>query len=176
MSIHPDAGKPAGPAQLVNIPRLITAYYSDRPDAEVPAQRVSFGTSGHRGSSLQRTFNEWHILAIAQGICIYRKHQGIDGPLFIGIDTHALSEPAFASAMEVLAANSVETMIAANRLNTIAAERPGWRMGSSSRHRTIHRRTVVLNTILRMAARRIVRPRLLYKRAPTNSWPASCRA
>jgi phosphoglucomutase len=115
MSIHPDAGKPASPAQLVNIPRLITAYYSDRPDADVPAQRVSFGTSGHRGSSLQRTFNEWHILAIAQGICIYRKHHGIDGPLFIGIDTHALSEPAFASALEVLAANSVETMIAANR-------------------------------------------------------------
>jgi len=115
MSIDPAAGQLADPAKLVNIPRLITAYYSDRPDASIPAQRVSFGTSGHRGSSLHRTFNEWHIVAIAQGICVYRKQHGIDGPLFLGIDTHALSEPAFASAMEVLAANGIHTMIARNR-------------------------------------------------------------
>ncbi|HWZ33314.1 MAG TPA: phosphoglucomutase (alpha-D-glucose-1,6-bisphosphate-dependent) [Bryobacteraceae bacterium] len=115
MSVDPAAGQPADPAKLVNIPRLITAYYSDRPDPNIPSQRVSFGTSGHRGSSLHRTFNEWHILAIAQGICVYRKQYGIDGPLFLGIDTHALSEPAFASAMEVLAANGIDTMIACNR-------------------------------------------------------------
>ena len=81
---------------LVNIPRLVAAYYTERPDPSVPAHRVSFGTSGHRGSSFTCSFNEWHVLAIAQAICRYRAQQGIDGPLFLGIDTHALSEPAFA--------------------------------------------------------------------------------
>jgi len=114
MAINPAAGHPADPSSLVNVARLVTAYFSDLPDPKVPAQRVSFGTSGHRGSSLHRAFNEWHILAIAQAICAYRKAQGIDGPLFIGIDTHALSEPAFASALEVLAANQVHLMIAPN--------------------------------------------------------------
>src|ERR1044071_552214 len=111
MRIHPAAGKPADPATLVNIPRLISAYFVERPDPSVRAQQVSFGTSGHRGSSFDNSFNEWHILAITQAICEYRRANGIDGPLFLGIDTHALSEPAFASAMEVLAANSVEVMI-----------------------------------------------------------------
>jgi phosphoglucomutase len=111
MSISPYAGKPAEPGILTNIPRLVTAYYSLRPDPAVLAQRVAFGTSGHRGSSLDYAFNEAHILAISQAICLYRKQQGIDGPLFLGIDTHALSEPAFASAMEVLAANGVEVMV-----------------------------------------------------------------
>jgi len=97
---------------LVNIPRLITAYYTDVPDPFIPAQRVAFGTSGHRGSALQKAFNEWHILAITQAICLYRKLQHIDGPLFLGMDTHALSVPAFASSLEVLAANGVEVMIA----------------------------------------------------------------
>jgi phosphoglucomutase len=97
---------------LVNVPRLVTAYYTDTPDPSVPEQRVSFGTSGHRGSALQRSFNEWHILAISQAICLYRKQQEIDGPLFLGIDTHALSAPAFATALEVLAANGVDVMIA----------------------------------------------------------------
>ncbi len=110
----PLAGKPAEPALLVNIPRLITAYFSERPDAGVPEHRVSFGTSGHRGSSLHGSFNEWHILAMAQAICLYRSHRGIDGPLFLGIDTHALSVPAFSSALEILAANEVDVMIAAN--------------------------------------------------------------
>ena len=91
---------------------MVTAYFADRPDPKIPEQRVSFGTSGHRGSSLHRAFNEWHILAITQAICAYRKEQGIDGPLFLGIDTHALSEPAFASALEVLAANEVHVLIA----------------------------------------------------------------
>ena len=107
--INPLAGKPAPAASLVNIPRLITAYYSERPDPEVPAQRVAFGTSGHRGSSFDVGFNEAHVLSISQAICEYRKQQGIDGPLFLGIDTHALSQPAFESALEVLAANGVDT-------------------------------------------------------------------
>ena len=109
--IHPLAGQPAEAAALVNIPRLVTAYYAERPDASISTQRVAFGTSGHRGSSFNASFNEWHVLAISQAICEYRKGQGIDGPLFLGIDTHALSTPAFASALEVLAANGVEVMI-----------------------------------------------------------------
>ncbi len=111
MSLSPQAGKAADPAMLENIPRLVTAYFVNHPDPSVPAQRVSFGTSGHRGSSLDSSFNEDHILAVTQAICHYRKDQGIDGPLFLGMDTHALSEPAFATALEVLAANSVEVMI-----------------------------------------------------------------
>ena len=111
--IDPLAGRPAPVASLVNVPRLITAYYSERPDPAVPAQRVAFGTSGHRGSSFDLSFNEAHVLAISQAICEYRKRQGIDGPLFIGFDTHALSAPAFATALEVLAGNGVELMMAA---------------------------------------------------------------
>jgi phosphoglucomutase len=107
----PRAGKPADPSQLVNVPRLITAYYALKPDVSVPAQRVSFGTSGHRGSSFSAGFNENHILAITQAICEYRAEQGTNGPLFLGMDTHALSEPALVSALEVLAANGVVTMI-----------------------------------------------------------------
>src|SRR5471032_2862449 len=105
------AGKAVDPANLVNVPRLITAYFTEKPDLSVPAQRVAFGTSGHRGSSFLNSFNEQHILAITQAICLYRAQQGTDGPLFVGMDTHALSEPAFASALEVFAANGVETMI-----------------------------------------------------------------
>jgi phosphoglucomutase len=99
---------------LVNVPRLVTAYYSERPDPGVHEQRVHFGTSGHRGSAFQQSFNEWHILAIAQAICDYRNGQHIGGPLFLGMDTHALSEPAFVSALEVLTANGVEVMIDAD--------------------------------------------------------------
>jgi phosphoglucomutase len=113
MKVSPLAGKLPEPEMLVNVPKLITAYYTDVPDPSIPAQRVSFGTSGHRGSALQNAFNEWHILAITQAICLYRKLQHIDGPLFLGVDTHALSMPAFASSLEVLAANGVEVMIAA---------------------------------------------------------------
>jgi len=111
MKVSPLAGKPATPAMLVNVPRLVTAYYVQQPDPSIPAQRVAFGTSGHRGSAFDIAFNEAHILATTQAICTYRGQQKIDGPLFLGMDTHALSEPAFASAMEVLAANGVETMI-----------------------------------------------------------------
>jgi phosphoglucomutase len=114
MNINPMAGKPASESMLVNVPKLVDAYYSERPDPAIPSQRVVFGTSGHRGSSFEGSFNEWHILAITQAICEYRKANGIDGPLFLGIDTHALSKPAFSSAMEVLAANGVDVMISAN--------------------------------------------------------------
>lgn len=112
MKRSPDAGKPAAASMLVNVPELITAYYTEVPDPAIPAQRVSFGTSGHRGSAFDQAFNEWHILAISQAICLYRKRQKIDGPLFLGMDTHALSVPALASALEVLAANGVDVMLA----------------------------------------------------------------
>ncbi len=111
MNISPLAGKPATKEMLVNVPRLITAYYSGKPDVSVPEQLVSFGTSGHRGSAFKNSFNENHILAITQAICLYRNQLKIDGPLFIGFDTHALSAPAFTTAMEVLAANGVNVMI-----------------------------------------------------------------
>src|SRR5512139_2918993 len=111
MGTDPNAGKPADPKGLVSIPRLVAAYYTGRPDAANPAQRVAFGTSGHRGSSLSLSFNEAHILAITQAICEHRAKEGATGPLFLGMDTHALSEPAFRTALEVLAGNGVTTMV-----------------------------------------------------------------
>jgi phosphoglucomutase len=111
--INPRAGQLAAAADLVDVQKLIAAYFADQPDPGVPEQRVAFGTSGHRGSSFDRSFNEWHILAITQAICLYRKQEKIDGPLFLGIDTHALSRPAMNSAVEVLAANQVELLLAA---------------------------------------------------------------
>jgi len=115
MTISPLAGQPAPASMLVNVPRLVSAYYTDHPDVAVAAERVAFGTSGHRGSAFARTFNEAHILAISQAICNYRASHGITGPLFLGIDTHALSEPAAISALEVLAANNVDVMIDCDR-------------------------------------------------------------
>lgn len=112
MNISPLAGKPAPPDQLVNIPQLITAYYSGIPDSSNPAQSIAFGTSGHRGSAFDNSFNENHILAITQAICLYRQKEKTEGPLFMGIDTHALSFPAYVTALEVLAANNVEVIIA----------------------------------------------------------------
>jgi phosphoglucomutase len=109
--VSPLAGKIADPSMLVNVPRLVTAYFANQPDPSVPAQRVAFGTSGHRGSSFNNAFNEAHILAVSQAVCDHRKKAGVDGPLFIGIDTHALAEPALVSALEVFAANGVEVMI-----------------------------------------------------------------
>jgi phosphoglucomutase len=114
MKIDPRAGQQAAACDLVDVPKLVTAYFENRPDPAIPEQRVIFGTSGHRGSSFRNSFNEWHILAITQAICLYRRHHGIDGPLFLGIDTHALSRPAFESALEVLAKNGVEVMLAEN--------------------------------------------------------------
>ncbi|MBT8339591.1 MAG: alpha-D-glucose phosphate-specific phosphoglucomutase [Desulfatitalea sp.] len=118
MAIHPNAGKPVAADTIVNIPELITAYYALRPDLSMPGQRVAFGTSGHRGSSLKVSFNEAHILATTQAICEYRVSQKINGPLFLGMDTHALSTPALATALEVLAANGVETMMAGRQAYT----------------------------------------------------------
>ena len=112
MKTSPLAGKPAPLEILVDVPRLITAYYNEVPDPSLPEQRVTFGTSGHRGSSFKLAFNEWHILAITQAICLYRTRQKITGPLYLGVDTHALSIPACATALEVLAANGVEVMLA----------------------------------------------------------------
>ena len=136
MALSPLAGKPAPASLLVNVPRLVTAYFAETPDPAEPAQRVAFGTSGHRGSSLRRAFNEAHILAVTQAICLYRKQQGTSGPLFLGFDTHALSEPAFVTALEVLAANDV-----AVRIDEAGAPTPtpvvshailGWNRGRSS--------------------------------------------
>jgi phosphoglucomutase len=114
MAISPLAGKPADRSILTDIPKLEMAYYSEIPDPSIRDQKVAFGTSGHRGSSLKKSFNEWHILAITQAICLYRKQQNITGPLFLGMDTHALSVPAMSSALEVLAANGVTVMLAEN--------------------------------------------------------------
>jgi phosphoglucomutase len=111
MKISPQAGLLADPALLVDVPRLVTAYYAQLPDPAIPAQRVAFGTSGHRGSSFTTSFNERHILAITQAICLYRAQHGITGPLFLGMDTHALSVPAWTTAVEVLAANGVDVML-----------------------------------------------------------------
>jgi len=115
MEVNPLAGTTPAASDLVDIPKLVTSYYVEQPDPTVPGQRVVFGTSGHRGSAFNRAFNEWHILAITQAICAYRKRHRIRGPLFLGKDTHALSEPASVSALEVLAANGVEVMIAAGQ-------------------------------------------------------------
>ncbi len=108
---HPLAGKPAPSSLIVNVPRLVTAYFAEKPDPAQRSQRVEFGTSGHRGVSYRRSFNEDHILAVSQAVCEYRKAQGYTGPLYLGFDTHALSEPAFATALEVLVANGVEVRV-----------------------------------------------------------------
>ena len=113
MKVSPLAGTPATPEMLIDVAALVAAYHDRTPDPSIPAQRVAFGTSGHRGSSLETTFNEGHVLAISQAICEHRAAQGIDGPLFLGLDTHALSQPAVESALEVLAANHVEVRVAA---------------------------------------------------------------
>lgn len=111
MSTHELAGRPAPREMLVNVPRLVSAYYTRQPDVALPAERVAFGTSGHRGSSLTNSFNEAHVLAISQAICEYKQAQGFSGPLYLGMDTHALSEPAFATAVEVLAANGIDLIL-----------------------------------------------------------------
>lgn len=112
MMISPLAGKLPDPGTLLDVPQLVTAYYTDLPDPKVPAQPVAFGTSGHRGTAFRRSFNEDHVLAITQAICLYREKAGTDGPLFLGIDTHALSISAYATTLEVLAANGVEVILA----------------------------------------------------------------
>ncbi len=126
MTVSPFAGKPAQPAMLVNVPELVTAFYTEVPDPSMPEQWVAFGTSGHRGSALERTFNEWHVLAISQAICQYRKKRSIDGPLFLGIDTHALSVPDRAGAL-TLPPSRFLTLYSC----TTAAAQWDWRMDLS---------------------------------------------
>jgi hypothetical protein len=180
------AGKPAETSMLVNVPRLVTAYYTETPDPSAPGQRVSFGTSGHRGSAFERAFNEWHILAISQAICLYRSQQNIDGPLFLGLDTHALSVPALATALEVLAANEVEVMLA-EAMNTLlpllfltrfsrttAGARQDSPTVSSSHRRTIHPMTAASNTILRTGGRRNPSSTAGSERGRTSSSRTAC--
>ena len=130
MALHELAGAPPTAEMLVNVPRLITAYYAEKPDVHAAGQRVSFGTSGHRGSPFHCSFNEQHILAITQAICQYRRETGVDGPLFLAEDTHALSEPALATALEVLAANGVEVMV--DEAPSASQEWPAQLAGGSS--------------------------------------------
>ena len=111
MTVSELAGRPAEPSLLVDVDRLVAAYHDRRPDVAVPSERVAFGTSGHRGSSLTTSFNEAHIVAMSAAICRYRRREGIDGPLFLGRDTHALSEPAFRTAIEVLVADGVDVLV-----------------------------------------------------------------
>jgi phosphoglucomutase len=164
IDVSPVAGKPAPASLLVNVPRLVTAYHAERPDTSVAAERVAYGTSGHRGSLFDRSFNEAHILAITQAICSYRQAHRIDGPLFMGMDTHALPEPAFVSVLEVLAANTVEVMIDPDRGYTPTPvishailrynrAHSGWRTGSSSRPRTTRQKTAASNTTRPTAGR-----------------------
>ena len=166
MPTNPKAGQLASASDLVNVPKLITAYFAEHPDPFIREQRVSFGTSGHRGSALRCSFNEDHIVAISQAICEYRQQQNVSGPLFIGKDTHALAECGLVSALEVLAANDVEVMVdAARRLHTHPGGFPRhpelqstpnprrWRMALSSRPRTILLTMAASSTIPRMAGR-----------------------
>ena len=162
----PRAGQPAKPQDLVDLPHLVTAYYTRVPDPDVVEQQVAFGTSGHRGSSLKTAFNETHILATTQAICDYRTQQGYDGPLFLGRDTHGLSEPAWATALEVLAANDVTVLVDSRDAYTptpavshaiLRANKgkraAGWPTGSWSRRRTTRPPTAASSTTRRTAAR-----------------------
>jgi phosphoglucomutase len=169
MGMHPLAGQPAPESVLVDLPKLIAAYFSEQPDTAVREQRVAFGTSGHRGSSFKKSFNEWHVLAITQAICEYRASQGTVGPLYLGRDTHALSEPAQVSAIKVLAANGIEVMVDQDGgytptpvishaiLTYMEGERPGLPTTSSSLPRTTRRRMSASSTTRRMGGRPIPR-------------------
>jgi phosphoglucomutase len=155
VSLSPLAGKPAPAELLVDLSRLERAYFEDRPDLSDPAQQVAFGTSGHRGSALRGSFNEPHILAMTQAICDWRRQAGIDGPLFMGKDTHALSGPAQRTALEVLAANGVETVVQERDgfTPTTADGRSAWPTASWSRRRTTRPRTAASSTTPRTGAR-----------------------
>ena len=181
MAIHAMAGKPAPKELLVDVEKLQKEYYARKPDITDRAQRVSFGTSGHRGSSLRGAFNEAHVLAITQSICDYRKGQGIAGPLYIGKDTHALSDPALVTALEVLAANGVDVMIdrddgytptpaVSHAILTYNRDRHrAWRTASSSLRRTIRRKTAASNTTRRNGGPADTESHGGSKKGPTNS-------
>ena len=188
MSAHPLAGKPAPKELLIDVNRLEEAFYEAKPDPADPNQLVSFGTSGHRGTSSNATFTEAHILAITQAICEYRHSQGITGPLFMGKDTHALSRPAERVALEVLAANGVETFIQATTasrrrrsfrapsLRTTRVARRASPTASSSPRRTIRRPTAASNTICRTVVRPTPTSPTGFKTAPTNCCAAATEA
>ena len=185
----PRAGQPAQPSDLVDVAALVTAYYTRQPDPENVDEQVAFGTSGHRGSSLRTSFNEAHILATTQAICEYRRAQGFDGPLFVGRDTHGLSEPAWSTALEVLVANDVTVLVdsadrytptpavshailTANRGKVTGVDgmpaAPASPTASSSRRRTTPRATVGSSTTPRTAARPTPTPRRSSRPAPTS--------
>ena len=176
---HPLAGQPAPRKILTNIPRLVSAYYTEQPNPEEIAQQVAFGTSGHRGTSLQGSFNEDHILAVCQALVEYRQQAGITGPLFIGKDTHALSEPAEATTIEVFAANGIEIRIAdgftptpvvSHAILTYNRGRPSdFADGVVIRPRTIRLKTAASNTTHLMADRLDLRSRTLYSSVPMRS-------
>ena len=180
MSTHPNAGKTAPQDLLIDVGRLEAAFYQEKPDLNDPNQLVSFGTSGHRGTSSNGTFTEAHILAIAQAICEYRRRQGITGPLFMGKDTHALSSPAERVALEVLAANGIETFIQLDDGFTptpvISSAILGykrrlqrfWEMGSSLPHRTTRPRMAASNTIHPMEGPLIPMSPTGFKTVPMN--------
>ncbi len=182
MKIDPRAGNPAEPSMLVDVPELIAAYYTQVPDPSVPEQRVAFGTSGHRGCAFERSFNERHVLAISQAICRYRSQRNIDGPLFLGMDTHALSGPALATALEVLAANGVEVMIATgDEFTPTPAVSHAILTHNRGRDRGLSDGIVVTpshnpphdgdsSTILRQVDRRTATSRGGSRPAPTNYW------
>ena len=175
------AGQPAPRELLVNIPRLVSAYYLYHPDPADPNQQVAFGTSGHRGSSFESSFNEDHVLAISQALCEYRQQQGINGPLFIGKDTHALSEPAQMTAIEVFAANGVEVRYQAGMgytptpvishaiLTYNRGLQAGWRTGWSSPLRITRRKMAGTSTTRPAAARPVLRSPTWCRGAPTKS-------
>jgi hypothetical protein len=188
MRIDPTAGTLVPTAETLDVAALTRAYFEKKPDPAIPAQRVSFGTSGHRGSAFDTSFNEDHILAITEAICRYRKGAGIDGPLFLGRDSHALSEPAFHTALEVLSAHGVTVLVdadngftprppsAAPSSPTTRAAIRAWPTASSSRRRTTRLRMAASNTIRPMAARRNRRSRPASRKRPTPCWNKSWRA
>ena len=181
MSVHELAGKPAPREILVNVPRLVSAFYTLKPDADNPAHRVAFGTSGHRGSSLEHSFNEDHILATSQAICELRRSRGLSGPLYVGMDTHALSEPALRTAVEVFAANGLDivlqaglgytpTPVISHAILTYNRDRTsGLADGVSSPRLITHLRMAALSTTPRRLGRPIPKPPSLSRTAPTRS-------
>src|SRR6202451_3164889 len=182
MKINPRAGQLANATDLVDVPKLITAYYEDRPDPHVPEQRVAFGTSGHRGSSFERSFNEWHILAITQAICLYRAQQKTDGPLFLGIDTHPLSQPprparsrfspptgSMSCLRKTMSTRQPRPSLMPSS-PTIAAARPAWPTALWSRPHTIPLNPAASSTTPPMAARPRPKPLPGFNPRPMSFW------
>src|SRR6266550_878210 len=175
MKISPLAGHPPPETMLLDVAKLVTAYYAEIPDPSAPAQRVAFGTSGHRGSPFEKTFNEWHVLAISEAICRYRREQGIGGPLFLGLDTHALSVPACTTAVEVLAANGIDIMLAEHDAYT-PTPAVSHAIVSYNRGRTIRRTTAGSSTTPQMGDRPIAASPAGLKPGRMSCWSAASKA